>query len=350
MAVDQAFILAVADSHSSLDVLEEIIKKAQEIASALGGRVAFGLHAGDVGIYNIEKLDSLTSKERWLIQKHRNPVEQFFPYLHKQKKFTLPVYAIQGNHEDFSLADQIIAGDIFVENFFLMEQGSLSLVDNISILALGKIVSKRKMPDQDLLPKYMQEQERLRALQVGTREKIDLMLLHEPPYLDKHDRKCSFGNPAITSLVDQVQPVVVLCGHLHFCYRSRVGASDVYGLGEARQGYFTLLSRYEMRWQVRYFHLTRGEITDQIPWVKPGNEVDFNKRMEKRMRRTVTAAAIIRNISLDDAFLSSASFHGFMGKLMAEIRQLEESGTIRSKEQALAYAKDFFNKILYQEI
>lgn len=403
-------VLVLSDSHGHLPELEKIVHEAKE---RLGQMPDFMLHCGDLGLFNEDDLSQLSGKERYLIKKHGNPIRHFRAYLRGEKKFPLPLYAIPGNHEDFSLVEKLtdkssalqdrqsgypapkgygcgpVDGKVYVENLYLMRAGEILSIpesktyvhtetnlSEINIQGLGKIISKRDIPDKDLMPKYLKKSEydyawseadRLRREQ---RRNIDIFFSHEPPYLEKHDQRCSFGNPRINKLIQHARPALVFSGHLHFAYRSSILLQSkgknveipLFGVAAASEGNYALLrlkdrdtqkgdfnsevsaKSIERFFQVDYFLLGRDSALRDVPYLQPGDEKKFYERIDRLRRRTITPHKIIKYFSLQEATQQMQGFHGSMGGLIARIREMEKKGEIASYEQALEFSRKFLKE------
>ena len=227
-------ILLIADTHCRFDLLEKIIQHEKNIACVL--------HCGDLGIYDIDQLSRLTQRERYLIERHSNPVHLFKPYLKGEKIFSLPIYGIPGNHEDFTLVDMFVQKNVSVENLHVFGQGEIieiqSFGKKLTILGLGKMLPERAKLKKK--PKIIQKEDLEKALKNGRNRHIDILLLHEPPILQT-EKGGRFGSIAIRELIEQIQPSMIFAGHMHFEYKTQILASCLYGLGYGIESRYAIL-------------------------------------------------------------------------------------------------------------
>ncbi|QDP72137.1 metallophosphoesterase family protein [Legionella israelensis] len=129
-------ILLISDTHGDLDIINE--KVAQTNADMV-------IHAGDFGFYDDQSVyrlsprelrlsvahspvwrqydvDKQTSREKLIEINTENKLLGDFPdYISGEKKFSVPVYAVWGNHEDVQVLRQLNT-DLKVDNLYLLDK------------------------------------------------------------------------------------------------------------------------------------------------------------------------------------------------------------------------------------
>lgn len=221
-------LIIIGDTHCNFKVIESIIEKEKKT-----GEVVAVLHAGDIGVYDEKSMERIPEREANLIQKHKDPIHEFFPYMEKKKSFPVPMYWIEGNHEDFELCELFKKDEKKIENFFPLNPGEITEIafgeKCLKIAGLGKIVGLNKAGLT--FSKYISEKEFHLAKQLAS---PDILLLHEPVLLSnktKNNKWRSFGRGEITNVVKMVKPKLAFIGHMHFEYRIDIYGTKIYGLG-----------------------------------------------------------------------------------------------------------------------
>ena len=235
--------LVISDTHSSMEMLERIFE-----IEAASGSIDAVLHPGDIGIYDERSLARISDRERYLIEKHDDPIHNFFPYIRGDKSFAFPVHAIPGNHEDFDLVDGLQRGDFSIANLNMLGSESMELISSngatIKVMGLGKILPAQLRETRRSDRKYIQdvEIESFRSKALAFRP--DVLMFHEAPFLSRMTPKgglSHFGSPAIMDLITAISPRLVLCGHMHFEYRITIGETVIIGLGYGAKGRYGVL-------------------------------------------------------------------------------------------------------------
>jgi Icc-related predicted phosphoesterase len=117
------------------------------------------------------------------------------------EQFNKKVLLVPGNHE---LEEEIAV--ISSKNLLNMHK-MVYTHKGITFLGHGGGGFTRTIPDFAPFVKTIKE-----------KTKIDVMLVHQPPYgtkLDKLDIYGHVGNKDYTNFIEKVQPTIVFCGHLH---------------------------------------------------------------------------------------------------------------------------------------
>ncbi len=129
-------ILLISDTHGNLDIINE--KIAQTNADMV-------IHAGDFGFYDEQSINRLsprelrlsiahspvwrkydvnkqTNRERLIeIVKENRLLGTFPEYISGEKQFSVPVYAVWGNHEDVQVLRQL-NNDLSIDNLHLLDE------------------------------------------------------------------------------------------------------------------------------------------------------------------------------------------------------------------------------------
>jgi len=228
-------LLLVSDTHMHFEILERMV--AVEGPSAV-------LHAGDLGLFDAGSWDRTSARERRLIVKHQDPLDTAVAWTEGRLRIPVPLVAVPGNHEDFAVVADVESGRRSVPGLRLVRAGDRIPVPlgerALSVMGLGRILPD----DRDPSPLSAANQirpEHVAALEAAwTGEPPDIFLLHEPPRALDGPRG-AFGSDVITRIVALFEPHLVVVGHMHFPYLSRLGPSTVVGLGYGVKGHYALL-------------------------------------------------------------------------------------------------------------
>lgn len=160
-------ILLVSDTHGNLNELEELIQKTHVDAV---------IHAGDFGFYDSESVHRLQTRELFLLLVHspfqkeyavsrEMPRERLieiiqekrllgdFPdYLAGKKKFSVPIYAVWGNHEDLVVVEALRKKHS-VHNLFLLDENHFYQLEGLRIFGIGGNWLPQKLFDPPLAGK-----------------------------------------------------------------------------------------------------------------------------------------------------------------------------------------------------
>lgn len=135
-----------------------------------------------------------------------------------------PMLAVPGNAESVGeLADAAHAGTTVLH-------GEGTIVNGIRFFGMGGGVPPTPFGDWswDL-------SEQAARLLLDRCDAADVLIVHSPPkgVADRTSRGQSVGSVAIREAVERLQPTLVLCGHIHDCWRERgrIGKSRVANLG-----------------------------------------------------------------------------------------------------------------------
>jgi hypothetical protein len=133
-------LLLISDTHGHLDIIERLAKESR--ADAV-------LHAGDFGFYDHDSADRIESRELFLRVVHSHlpsqtkqrakklkgdalrafirselPLSDLGGWLHSGRGFSLPTFAVWGNHEDGAVVADLLAGRRHVPNLSLLGTGT----------------------------------------------------------------------------------------------------------------------------------------------------------------------------------------------------------------------------------
>ena len=145
--------LLISDTHGKLGVIDEL---------AAFVRADAVIHAGDFGFFDDGSIDRLSDRELRLQVAHsdlpqiekatilalpRNGLTEaarkhrllggFQPYPDGAESFSVPVYAVWGNHEDRDVVERLIHGDVAVKNLHILHPRQGYRVGPVFVYGLG---------------------------------------------------------------------------------------------------------------------------------------------------------------------------------------------------------------------
>jgi predicted phosphodiesterase len=153
-------ILLISDTHGDLDLLEAIVQKT---------KVNAVIHAGDFGFYDKESVHRLQTRELFLnlvhspfqgqVTKERDKLIEiirenrllgtFSDYLEQKKEFSVPIYAVWGNHEDLAVVEALRKKNP-VHNLFLLDENHIYDFEGLRIFGIGGNWLPQKLFDPPL--------------------------------------------------------------------------------------------------------------------------------------------------------------------------------------------------------
>lgn len=156
-------LLLLSDTHGDLSLINELAKKVN--AEAV-------IHAGDFGFYDKESVHRLSERELHLMLVHSDKVSSeakrrhyshselkkaaidynllgdFSSFISGEQEFSVPVYAVWGNHEDKNVVEQLRAG-LAIKNLHLLDERRIYEIGGMSLFGLGgNILPGQKMFDR----------------------------------------------------------------------------------------------------------------------------------------------------------------------------------------------------------
>ena len=146
-------LLLLSDTHGHLDIINELAERTDADAA---------VHAGDFGFYDRDSAAGLGKRELLLRIVHsplpaeekraarklpreqmedfvreRCPLSQMPEYLEGRKAFTLPVFAVWGNHEDHRVVESFYTGGRTIENLHVLHEKETFHIGRFHIFGLG---------------------------------------------------------------------------------------------------------------------------------------------------------------------------------------------------------------------
>src|SRR3990167_1625968 len=132
-------ILLLSDTHGNINIINTLIEKM---------RAEMVIHAGDFGFYNESSYKHISTRELLLLVSHshywknykvdkktdrdalieivkkHNLLGDFKDYQDNTKHFSVPVYAVYGNHEDVCVIREITQKNT-IHNFNLLDENNI---------------------------------------------------------------------------------------------------------------------------------------------------------------------------------------------------------------------------------
>lgn len=218
-------ILAIADFHGSLEASKRAAFKAKNIDADVI------VICGDIT--------------------HFGSIEDAEKVLSPLTALQLPVLYVPGNCDSPSLIEKEIKDVQCIH-------GKCQAIGNLSFIGAGSIPINRVHPS----PLEISEEEIFAALTQGLRQcgsqRSVIVVAHSPPVNTKLDIAHfggHVGSPSLRHFIEQNQPLMVFCGHIH---ESRgidyIGDTVVANTGPARHGYCAIAD-FDEKVEVQLDHL-----------------------------------------------------------------------------------------------
>jgi predicted phosphodiesterase len=156
-------LLLLSDTHGHLEQIDTLAERTR--ADAV-------IHAGDFGLYDLDSVDRLESRELFLRVVHSHltqeeksrakklrsdemrdfirrklPLSDLGQWLKEGRGFRVPVYAVWGNHEDRVVIEDLLSGRASVPNLHLLHEGASHQVGPLHLLGLGGNVIPQRLTD-----------------------------------------------------------------------------------------------------------------------------------------------------------------------------------------------------------
>ncbi len=217
-------ILVTSDTHSCYDYINKQIEYAEGVLCL---SIACVVHLGDFGIFRTDLYD----------------------FFNKQKKrFSRPVYFIEGNHEDFDALPWLTKK--YKEHFTHLSRGSVHSLAGYKFLCLGGAAYMDSMITQRAA--IISERHINECLSIEP-EHVDIILTHDCPVgigvpnspgLEHYGQT---GFPRSDELAEHFRPKLWLFGHHHKWFEYRDGQTTYYGLPEIWKGFGLLDGNYQFK-------------------------------------------------------------------------------------------------------
>lgn len=146
-------LLLISDTHGKIDLINDYAARVQ--ADAV-------LHGGDFGFFDNGSYDRLSERELRLPIVHSNLdkkrksellslsheeiinitrqeqlLGQFQSFLDDERSLNLPVYAVWGNHEDKTVLENLLNGNVSIKNLHLIHPETVYKIGPVSVFGLG---------------------------------------------------------------------------------------------------------------------------------------------------------------------------------------------------------------------
>jgi len=201
-------ILATADFHGNLEASKQTALKAKNISADVV------VVCGDIT--------------------HFGSIEHAEKVLLPLTALKLPVFYVPGNCDPPSLIEREIEGVQCIH-------GKCQIIGNLSFIGAGSIPVDRVHPS----PLEVSDEEIFAALTQGLRQckspRSIVVVAHSPPLNTKLDITHfggHVGSPSLRQFIEQSQPSIVFCGHIHEARGiDHIGDTVVANTGPARHGY-----------------------------------------------------------------------------------------------------------------
>jgi Icc-related predicted phosphoesterase len=212
-------ILVFSDTHGDFDKM---------YYKALKNNADIILHCGDLialkdsyDLYNFLKLESshFFSKSHNLILS-RLEYKKYFD----KNEVPIPTYFISGNHENFIDLHQYTEGPVeIIKNLFYIGKYAIFQIDNFTIAGLSGVYSNKIYNNSiywnnPAFAGYFTKQSVQNLINKSKEyNKIDVLLLHESPYLqyNQFEDNKYIGAKIIDELISEINPKIVFVGHMH---------------------------------------------------------------------------------------------------------------------------------------
>ncbi|GBE93131.1 metallophosphoesterase [Nostoc cycadae] len=237
--MEEFFFAAVGDVHGHIKTMIKLLSKWE---SLLGKKLAFILQVGDFEPHRHEAdLSTMSAPTKY------KKLGEFSDYYLGKAFFPWPVFFIGGNHEPYGFLEQFTNGAEIVKNCYYLGRVNSNIIEGLNIVGVSGIYRKDKFysPRPHFLEIstksnkeyiYFIEDDIIQALNY---KNVDILLLHDWPSglinsssiaeITGFSNSIGYGelgNEFARMLVDLLLPKLVLCGHMHCKYRTKIITSD----------------------------------------------------------------------------------------------------------------------------
>ncbi|MFH1317298.1 MAG: metallophosphoesterase [Candidatus Woesearchaeota archaeon] len=143
---------------------------------------------------------------------------------------------VHGNHDNPS-----VLGELFRQpkDLIALRAGDVyTLPDNTRVLGFPGVYSPHFFNHGEEVSKFYTVKDVEKALQTDV--PIDILLSHEAPLGVVQKNGADVGKEHITRLIEELKPRLAIFGHHHNFYESRVGQTEIIGMGYPHHGYAIL--------------------------------------------------------------------------------------------------------------
>ncbi|MEZ4380933.1 MAG: metallophosphoesterase [Nannocystaceae bacterium] len=239
---------AVGDVHGRLDAMVRALGKWERRRER---RLDFVLQVGDFEPHrDAADLATMAAPSRYRV------LGDFPDYAAGRRRFPWPIYFIGGNHEPYGLLDRLAPGDAVVPNCTYLGRAHVHRIAGLDVAALSGIHVPALLGGRPPVEAIawtskkayigFTEAEVLALLEAP---RADVLVVHEwptgviaaadAPSFERQRRSMRYddvGNDYARMIMEHLAPQLVLCGHMHKRYRSRVGATEVCALADVDAG------------------------------------------------------------------------------------------------------------------
>ncbi len=221
-------ILITCDTHCYYENINKQIRHAED---DLGVTVDCVIHLGDFGIY-------------------RTHLSHYFK--RKGRRFSRPVYFIEGNHEDFDELPWLIKK--YSDYFTHLPRASVNEIEGYRFLALGGSGYMDSMVTQK--GAIITDHQINACLKVPPKD-VDIIITHDCPIgigmpnTKGMEHYGETGFPRSDELAPKLQPKLWLFGHHHKWHEYEDDHTRYFGLASSWKGFGLLDKNYEFRF-VKY--------------------------------------------------------------------------------------------------
>jgi len=212
-------ILIIGDIHGDLDIVNQYVDKS---------KCDIVLSVGDVGIM-------YRNHQRSLSKYSFN--SNFYEYLEGKKKFNIPFYTVYGTHDNYGLVERIIEKDICVDNFHIIENGTIKEHEKIKIAGIGGSYSEKTF-NSNKFTGYNRRHFTKSQVEKLKQGKFHILLLHD--VIGKcSKKKVKFSQDTI-NLLRFSECLYCFIGQYHWWGCAKLPGVNVVIMPKAQDGYMIL--------------------------------------------------------------------------------------------------------------